>query len=89
MIRAFIGFMVAIAVLWASNAIALTAEPQPAAKNESSTTPTPIPNPGNSRQSAANGPSTSGSTLTLPRDEPSRETFSHAARMVDAAAAGW
>src|SRR3954452_2311225 len=32
MIRAFIAFMVAIAVLWASNAIAQTAEPQPAAK---------------------------------------------------------
>src|SRR4249920_1576750 len=32
MTRAFIGFIVAIAVLWASNAIAQTAEPQPAAK---------------------------------------------------------
>lgn len=32
MIRAFIAFIVAISVLWASNAIAQTAEPQPAAK---------------------------------------------------------
>ena len=32
MTKAFIGFIVAIAVLWASNAIAQTAEPQPAAK---------------------------------------------------------
>ena len=32
MIRAFIAFVVAIHVLWASNAIAQTAEPQPAAK---------------------------------------------------------
>ena len=32
MTKAFIGFIVAIAVLWTSNAIAQTAEPQPAAK---------------------------------------------------------
>jgi hypothetical protein len=32
MTKAFIGFVVAIAVLWGSNAIAQTAEPQPAAK---------------------------------------------------------
>ena len=32
MTKAFIGFIVAIAVLWATNAIAQTAEPQPAAK---------------------------------------------------------
>ena len=32
MTRAFIGFIVAIAVLWTSNVIAQTAEPQPAAK---------------------------------------------------------
>src|SRR6266705_3420633 len=32
MIKAFIGSIVAIAVLWAANAIAQTAEPQPAAK---------------------------------------------------------
>ena len=32
MTRAFVGFIVAIAVLWASNAIAQTAEPQPTAK---------------------------------------------------------
>jgi hypothetical protein len=32
MTRAFIGFVAAIAVLWGSNAIAQTAEPQPAAK---------------------------------------------------------
>ena len=32
MTKAFIGFIVAIAVLWASNAIAQTADPQPAAK---------------------------------------------------------
>ena len=32
MIRAFIAFIVAISVLWASNAIAQTAEPQPATK---------------------------------------------------------
>ena len=32
MTKAFIGFIVAIAVLWASNAIAQTTEPQPAAK---------------------------------------------------------
>ena len=32
MARAFIGFIVATVVLWASNAVAQTAEPQPAAK---------------------------------------------------------
>ena len=32
MIRAFIAVIVAISILWASNAIAQTAEPQPAAK---------------------------------------------------------
>ena len=32
MIRTFIAFIVGISVLWASNAIAQTAEPQPAAK---------------------------------------------------------
>jgi len=32
MTKAFIGFIIAIAVPWASNAIAQTAEPQPAAK---------------------------------------------------------
>ena len=32
MTRAFIGFIVAITVLWASNAIAQSGEPQPAAK---------------------------------------------------------
>ena len=32
MIRAFVAFVVAVPVLWASNVIAQTAEPQPAAK---------------------------------------------------------
>ncbi len=32
MAKAFIGFMVAMVVLWASNAIAQTADPQPSAK---------------------------------------------------------
>src|SRR5258708_37265599 len=32
MTKTFIGFIVAIAVLWTSNAVAQTAEPQPAAK---------------------------------------------------------
>ncbi len=32
MTKAFIGFVVAIATLWTSSAVAQTAEPQPAAK---------------------------------------------------------
>ena len=33
MTKAFIGFVVAIAALWTSNAVAQTAKPQPAAKS--------------------------------------------------------